>query len=105
MECLDEGFESVMTVMFLPESMRRYFRTSNHLERLNLEIKRRSKVIGIFPNEASMLRLIGSVLIEQNELYTTHSHVNFKREDLAKLDASCEDLRQIAKIQQSLLAA
>lgn len=105
MECLDEGFESVMTVMFLPESMRRYFRTSNHLERLNLEIKRRSKVIGIFPNDASMLRLIGSVLIEQNELYTSHSRANFKREDLAKLDASCEDLRKIAKIQQSLLAA
>lgn len=105
MTCLDEGFESVMTVMYLSVSMRRYFRTSNHLERLNLELKRRSKVIGIFPNEASVLRLMGSVLIEQNEIYTAHSRTNFKRDDLVSLDASSEDLRKIARIQQSLLAA
>ena len=40
-ECLDNGFESVMTVMVLPESLRRFYRTTNHLERLNKELKRR----------------------------------------------------------------
>ena len=47
MECLDEGFESAMTVMTLPEGMRRFFRTSNHTERLNRELKRRSDSIVI----------------------------------------------------------
>lgn len=69
MQCLDEGFESAMTVMELPKGMRRFFRTSNHLERLNKEMKRRSKVIGIFPNEASLVRLMGSVLMELNEVH------------------------------------
>lgn len=67
MNCLDEGFESAMTAMALPKKMRRYFRTTNHLERLNREMKRRSKVIGVFPNEDSLLRLIGTVLIELND--------------------------------------
>jgi transposase-like protein len=47
MERLDNGFESVMTVMALPENMRRFFRTTNHLERLNREVKRRSTVINV----------------------------------------------------------
>jgi len=68
MSCLEEGFESAMTIMALPKHLRRYYRTSNHIERLNKELKRRSKVIGIFPNEDSLLRLMGSVLIEQNDL-------------------------------------
>ena len=66
MQCLDDGFESAMTVMILPESLRRQFRTTNYLERLNSELKRRSKVIGIFPNTTSLCRLMGSVLIDQN---------------------------------------
>ena len=68
MSCLEEGFESAMTIMALPKHLRRYYRTSNHIERLNKELKRRSKVIGIFPNEDSLLRLMGSFLIEQNDL-------------------------------------
>ena len=67
MTCLDEGFESAMTVMSLPEHLRKYFRTSNHIERLNKELKRRSKVIGIFPNEESLVRLMGSLLLEIND--------------------------------------
>ena len=68
MSCLDEGFESAMTAMILPLGMQRFFRTSNAVERLNKELKRRSQVIGIFLNEESLIRLMGSVLIEQNSL-------------------------------------
>ena len=65
--CLDEGFESSMTVMLLPAWLRRSYRTSNQIERLNKELKRRSKVIGVFPNEDSILRLMGSVLMERHD--------------------------------------
>ena len=55
-----------MTVMQLPKGLRRFYRTSNHIERINRELKRRSKVIGVFPNEKSLVRLMGSVLMEHH---------------------------------------
>ena len=67
MECLDEGFEDAMTVMILPHGMRRFLRTSNHIERLNKELKRRSKALGVFPNDRSVIRLMGAVLMERND--------------------------------------
>ena len=82
--CLDEGFESSMTVMLLPAGLRRYYRTSNHIERLNKELKRRSKVIGIFPNEDSLLRLMGSVLIELHEAMQVGRAI-FSKDSLAAL--------------------
>ena len=84
MSCLDEGFESAMTVMTLPEGMRKYYRTSNHIERLNKELKRRSKVIGIFPNEGSLIRLMGSVLIEQNSISQARKSI-FGEDDYQRL--------------------
>ena len=53
--------------MMFPVGYRRYYHSSNHIERLNRELKCRSDVIGVFPNEASLIRLMGSVLIEQND--------------------------------------
>lgn len=70
MKTLDKGFERSMTVMILPQGLRKYSRTSNHIERLNRELKRRSNVIGIFPDEDSLVRLIGSVLLELDENHT-----------------------------------
>ena len=69
MECLEECFQDAMTVMVLPKGMRRFFRTSNHVERINRELKRRSNVIGVFPNETSLMRLMGSVLMELKQSY------------------------------------
>ena len=106
MACLDEGFESSMTVMELPAHLRKYYRTSNHIERLNKELKRRSKVIGIFPNEDSMLRLMGSVLMERNEVIQNTKAV-FSKETYEKLlhsDVPAK-LILIASEQQRLLAA
>ena len=67
MEILDNGFEDSMTIMSLPTEMHRPLRTSNLVERLNGELKRRSDVIKIFPNVASIIRLMGSVTIDYNE--------------------------------------
>ena len=106
MVCLDEGFESSMTVMELPAHLRKYYRTSNHIERLNKELKRRSKVIGIFPNADSLLRLMGSVLMERNEVIQ-NTKAAFSKETYEKLlhsDVPAK-LVLIAAEQQKLLVA
>ena len=104
--CLDEGFESAMTVMLLPAWLRRFYRTSNQIERLNKELKRRSKVIGVFPNEDSVLRLMGSVLMERHDAIQAGRAV-FSKESLAALMNSDvpAKLIVIAEEQQRLLAA
>lgn len=106
MNCLDEGFESSMTVMILPKSLRKFFRTSNHIERLNKELKRRSDVIGVFPNEDSLLRLMGTVLLERNEAVSTQRAI-FSPETYAALMASdaVPELVKTAKEQLQLKAA
>ncbi len=104
--CLDEGFESSMTVMLLPAWLRRYYRTSNQIERLNKELKRRSKVIGVFPNEDSVMRLMGSVLIEHHDAMLAGRAV-FSKESLASLLKSDvpAKLIVIAEEQRQLRAA
>ena len=105
MECLDNGFEDAMTVMALPEEFRKYLRTSNHLERLNKELKRRSNVIGVFPNEASLSRIIGSVLFEINEVYSLEQILHIPKKIMSHLEDYTPSLIMIAKEQQRLLAA
>ena len=105
MECLDKGFEDAMTVMALPECFRRYLRTSNHLERLNKELKRRSNVIGVFPNEGSLNRIIGSVLLEINDIYSLEHKLSISKKSLSHLEECTTKLISIAKEQQRLLAA
>ena len=68
-EILDNGFEDAMTIMMLPNEMHRPLRTSNLVERLNRELKRRSDVIKVFPNGRSVLRLMGSVAIDYHETF------------------------------------
>jgi len=67
--CLEEGFEDALSVIVLPEKYRKRLRTTNMQERLNEEIRRRERVIRIFPNTESALRLVGSLLAEQNETW------------------------------------
>ena len=106
MKCLDEGFESSMTVMTLPKGLRRFFRTSNHIERLNKELKRRSAVIGVFPNEDSLLRLMGSVLLERNDVVSTQKAI-FSNKGYQALLASdaVPKLIKLAEEQRQLKAA
>ncbi len=67
--CLEAGFEDVIIVMALPDKCRKRLRTTNMQERLNEEIRRRERVIRIFPNNELALRLIGALLAEQNEAW------------------------------------
>jgi transposase-like protein len=104
MECLDRGFESAMTVMTIPEVIRRPFRTSNYLERLNRELKKRSNVIGIFPNEDSIIRLMGSVLIERHEHFQGMQKL-FYHTDINRLHLVTDALEKIAQEQHLLIQA
>lgn len=60
-----------LTVFALPPSHRRRLRTSNLIERLNKEVKRRTRVATLFPNEAALLRLVSAVLMEISEEWET----------------------------------
>ena len=107
MKILEEGFEDSMTVMnFTSKQMRVALRTTNKLERINREFKRRSDVIQIFPNMASVQRLMGAVAMECNDalgiktaVYTRHRIKRLKETGIEV------KLAQIAREQQFAHAA
>jgi len=67
LKILEQGFEDAITVLLFPEEYRQRLRTTNGVERLNEEIRRRERVIRIFPNRASAERLLGTLLMEHSE--------------------------------------
>jgi transposase-like protein len=71
---LEENLAEGFTVFNFPIEHRRSIRTTNSLERINREIRRRTRVVGIFPNEASCLRLISALLMEISEEWQTGKH-------------------------------
>jgi transposase-like protein len=87
-ELLEEGFDDVMAVLSAPVKYRRKLRTSNGLERLNAEIRRRDRVIRIYPNEESAIRLIGALLVEQDERWSTEKKYMDMQEYYDSLDSS-----------------
>jgi putative transposase len=68
---LDDAFDDITAVLTLPLQYRQRLRTTNGQERLNQEIRRRERVIRIFPNTASAVRLIGAVLSEYHDQWAT----------------------------------
>ena len=63
----DENLREGLSVFHIPENHRRKMRTSNLAERQMKEIKRRTRVVGVFPNAESLLRLVATLLLEQND--------------------------------------
>lgn len=72
-DLMDESEHDVLAYMAFPRQHRTKLHSTNPIERLNKEVKRRADVVGIFPNEASITRLIGAVLFEQNDEWQTAS--------------------------------
>ncbi len=69
---LEANMAEGLAVFAVPRSHRRRLRTSNMLERLNEELKRRTRVAGLFPNDASVLRLVSAVLMEISDEWETN---------------------------------
>jgi transposase-like protein len=68
---LEANLPEGLTVFDFPVAHRRLIRTTNGLERVSREVKRRTRVVGIFPNEAACLRLVSAILMEIDEAWQT----------------------------------
>ena len=76
---LEENLAEGFTVFDFPLEHRRSIRTTNSLERINKEIRRRTRVVGVFPNENSCLRLISAILMEISEEWQIGKHYCSRR--------------------------
>jgi len=81
---MDESEHDVLAYMGFPAQHRTKLHSTNPLERLNKEVKRRADVVGIFPSEPSIVRLIGAVLLEQNDEWQLR-HRYMQLEPMAEL--------------------
>lgn len=92
---LDSGFEDSMVIMALPSKYRIALRTSNIIERENREIRRREKVIGIFPNTESVIRLIGAVLLDDHNDWSSAQRLFDMKEYYDKLSTIKQRIRKV----------
>lgn len=86
---LAEAEDDLLAHLTFPEPHRRQIRSTNPLERLNKEIKRRTAVVGIFPTRASVIRLVGMILAEQDDEWQDGRRY-FRPETMALIDAMGE---------------
>ena len=84
---IDDSETDVLAHLDFPGQHRTRIRSTNSLERLNKEVKRRADVVGIFPNEGSIIRLIGAVLLEANDEWQTQNRY-MQTEPMAELVAN-----------------
>ena len=64
---MDDAEHEVLAFMGFPKAHRTQIHSTNPLERINAEVKRRTNVIGIFPNDQAIIRLVGAMMLEQND--------------------------------------
>ncbi|MBD3792484.1 MAG: transposase, partial [Campylobacterales bacterium] len=89
---MDNLYEACMFMTF-PKTHRRKIHSTNMLERFNKEIKRRTKVIGAFPNDGSVLRLLVPLAIETNAKWLTRKYVNW--DNLVQLQKAEDEITEI----------
>jgi len=91
-----EAEDDVLAYFAFPEAHRRQIRSTNPLERLNKELRRRTRVVGIFPNEAAVFRLVGMLLVEQHEEWTASDRRYFSAGSMNLLPSQSPSLEDRA---------
>lgn len=89
-ELVMEAEEDVLAYFAFPEAHRRQIRSTNPLERLNKELRRRIRVVGIFPNDAAVLRLVGMLLVEQHDEWAASDRRYFSAASMKLLHSSTD---------------
>lgn len=90
MEIFEAGIDDVLSYLHYPQPHRTRISSTNPLERLNLEIRRRTRVVGIFPNTAACLRLIGMLLVEKNDDWLTDDKAYLTFDDAPAEDSAAK---------------
>lgn len=85
-ELLEDASEDLLAHMHFPREHRRRLHSTNPLERLHKEIKRRTRVIGIFPNRDSLMRMVGTLLAEQDDEWQVMDRRYFSIGSMTKID-------------------
>ncbi|MGQ0699896.1 MAG: IS256 family transposase [Panacagrimonas sp.] len=94
---MDQAEPDVLAYMTFPAAHRVKLHSTNPLERLNGEIKRRTEVVGIFPNDAAIRRLVGAILLEQNDEWCVQRSRYMTRETISEMvDAPVISLPAVA---------
>jgi len=86
-ELVEDAAEDVLAHLHFPREHRRRLHSTNPLERLHKEIKRRTRVVGIFPNRDSLMRMVGTLLAEQDDEWQVMDRRYFSLGSMTKVDA------------------
>lgn len=85
-DLLEDAAEDVLAHLHFPREHRRRLHSTNPLERLHKEIKRRTRVVGIFPNRDSLMRMVGTLLAEQDDEWQVAERRYFSLGSMTKVD-------------------
>ncbi|MBU2495590.1 MAG: IS256 family transposase, partial [Candidatus Omnitrophica bacterium] len=104
-DIIEEGAEETLTILALPEEHRKRLATNNLLERLSQSVKQRTRLVRIFPNRDSLLRLITAVLQEIHEDWITgHRYLDMsKNKEVDAYGESLDSLLQEAQLEEVLV--